>query len=62
MAKVRSEIPGYTVTACFSYGQYNLGSVHAESGASALSVNGGTYEGGKRNLQGCLQSNEHALS
>ena len=31
MAEVQSEIPGYTVTAYFSYGQYNLGSVHAES-------------------------------
>lgn len=31
MAEVQSEIPGYIVTAYFSYGQYNLGSVHAES-------------------------------
>ena len=31
MAGVQSEVPGYTVTAYFSYGQYNLGSVHAES-------------------------------
>ncbi len=31
MAEVQSEVPGYTVTAYFSYGQYNLGSVHAES-------------------------------
>ena len=30
MAEVQSEVPGYTVTAYFSYGQYNLGSVHAE--------------------------------
>ena len=31
MAEVQGEIPAYTVTAYFSYGQYNLGSVHAES-------------------------------
>lgn len=31
IAEVQSEVPGYTVTAYFSYGQYNLGSVHAES-------------------------------
>ena len=31
MAEVHSEVPGYIVTAYFSYGQYNLGSVHAES-------------------------------
>ena len=31
MAEVQSEAPGYVVTAYFSYGQYNLGSVHAES-------------------------------
>lgn len=31
MAEVQSEVPGYTLTAYFSYGQYNLGSVHAES-------------------------------
>ena len=31
MAEVQSEVPGYTVTAYFSYGQYNLGSAHAES-------------------------------
>lgn len=31
MAAVQSEVSGYTVTAYFSYGQYNLGSVHAES-------------------------------
>lgn len=31
MAEVQSEVPDYTVTAYFSYGQYNLGSVHAES-------------------------------
>ena len=31
MAEVQSEVPGYTVTAYFSYGQYNLGSVHAEN-------------------------------
>lgn len=31
MAEVQSEVPGYIVTAYFSYGQYNLGSVHAES-------------------------------
>ena len=30
MAEVQSEVPGYIVTAYFSYGQYNLGSVHAE--------------------------------
>lgn len=31
MAEVQIEVPGYIVTAYFSYGQYNLGSVHAES-------------------------------
>ena len=31
IAAVQSEVPGYIVTAYFSYGQYNLGSVHAES-------------------------------
>lgn len=31
MAEVQSEVPSYIVTAYFSYGQYNLGSVHAES-------------------------------
>lgn len=31
IAEVQSEVPGYIVTAYFSYGQYNLGSVHAES-------------------------------
>lgn len=31
MAEVQSGVPGYIVTAYFSYGQYNLGSVHAES-------------------------------
>ena len=31
MAEVQSEVPGYIVTAYFSYGQYNLGNVHAES-------------------------------
>ena len=31
MAEVQSKVPGYIVTAYFSYGQYNLGSVHAES-------------------------------
>lgn len=31
MAEMQSEVPGYIVTAYFSYGQYNLGSVHAES-------------------------------
>lgn len=31
MAEVQSEVPGYIVTAYFSYEQYNLGSVHAES-------------------------------
>lgn len=31
MAEVQGEVPGYIVTAYFSYGQYNLGSVHAES-------------------------------
>ena len=31
IAGVQSEVPGYIVTAYFSYGQYNLGSVHAES-------------------------------
>ena len=31
MAEVQSEVPGYIVTAYSSYGQYNLGSVHAES-------------------------------
>ena len=31
MAEVQREVPGYIVTAYFSYGQYNLGSVHAES-------------------------------
>lgn len=30
MAEVQSEVPGYIVTAYFSYGQYNLGSVHAD--------------------------------
>lgn len=30
MAEVQSEVPGYVVTAYFSYGQYNLGSVHAD--------------------------------
>lgn len=30
IAEVQSEFPGYTVTAYFSYGQYNLGSVHAD--------------------------------
>jgi len=30
-ADVQSTVPGYTVTAYFSYGQYNLGTVHAES-------------------------------
>ena len=30
MAEVQSEVPGYTVTAYFSYGQYNLGNVHAD--------------------------------
>lgn len=29
-AEVQSTVPGYTVTAYFSYGQYNLGTVHAE--------------------------------
>lgn len=31
MAEVQSEVPGCIITAYFSYGQYNLGSVHAES-------------------------------
>ena len=31
-AEAQSLVPGYTVTAYFSYGQYNLGSVHAEAG------------------------------
>lgn len=31
IAEVQSEVPGYIVTAYFSYGQYNPGSVHAES-------------------------------
>lgn len=31
IAEVQSEVPSYIVTAYFSYGQYNLGSVHAES-------------------------------
>ena len=31
IAEVQSEVPGYIVTAYFSYGQYDLGSVHAES-------------------------------
>lgn len=30
-ADVQSTVPGYTVTAYFTYGQYNLGTVHAES-------------------------------
>lgn len=30
MAEVQSEVPDYIVTAYFSYGQYNLGSVHVE--------------------------------
>lgn len=30
MAEVQSEVPGSVVTAYFSYGQYNLGSVHAD--------------------------------
>lgn len=30
IAEVQSEVPGYIVTAYFSYGQYNLGSVHAD--------------------------------
>ena len=29
-ADVQSTVPGYTVTAYFTYGQYNLGTVHAE--------------------------------
>ena len=32
MAEVQKTVPGYVVTAYFSYGQYNLGTVHAESG------------------------------
>lgn len=32
MAEVQSEVPDYIVTAYFSYGQYNLGSVHVEGG------------------------------
>lgn len=31
ISEVQSEVPSYIVTAYFSYGQYNLGSVHAES-------------------------------
>lgn len=31
MEEVQSEVPDYIVAAYFSYGQYNLGSVHAES-------------------------------
>lgn len=31
IAEVQSEVTDYIVTAYFSYGQYNLGSVHAES-------------------------------
>lgn len=30
LAEAQSEVPGYTVTAYFSYGQYNLGFVHAD--------------------------------
>ena len=30
-ADVQRTVPGYTVTAYFSYGQYNLGTVHAEA-------------------------------
>ena len=31
IAEVQSEVPSYIVTAYFSYGQYNLGSVHGSS-------------------------------
>ena len=31
IAEVQSEVPGYIITAYFSYGQYNLGSVHGSS-------------------------------
>jgi hypothetical protein len=31
ISEVQSTVPGYTVTAYFSYGQYNLGTVHAQS-------------------------------
>lgn len=31
MAEIQNEVPSYIVTTYFSYGQYNLGSVHAES-------------------------------
>jgi hypothetical protein len=31
VSEVQSTVPGYTVTAYFSYGQYNLGTVHAQS-------------------------------
>ena len=33
--EARSTVPGYTVTAYFTYGQYNLGTAHAESSYSS---------------------------
>lgn len=38
-AEVQSTVPGYTVTAHFSYGQYNLGTVHAESDFTGSNFN-----------------------
>ncbi len=42
MAEVQKTVPGYVVTAYFSYGQYNLGSVRAESGYTGSNFTGAT--------------------
>ena len=41
-ADVQSTVPGYTVTAYFTYGQYNLGTVHAED-----TVTGSSFDAAK---------------
>lgn len=38
-AEAQSLVPGYTVTAYFSYGQYNLGTVHADSISTGSNFN-----------------------
>ena len=42
MAEVQKTVPGYVVTAYFSYGQYNLGTVRAESGYTGSNFTGAT--------------------
>ena len=42
MAEVQKTVPGYVVTAYFSYGQYNLGNVRAESGYTGSNFTGAT--------------------